>query len=307
MSNTLTADPSDPLEQEIALWGPSTSGKTWLVYSLGKALMHLADPLFEYKLWQVDTQGKPVRANLTIADKKPNQKHQDEIWLFQRLPHEELVGSGRFLSTHTHRIKLHDLKGDDTRELKEAVTTASLLNSPKILLMLDPTITVPNQSKSLGSVAEEGKITQDKYCADVRRLFDHWVTADELPGRSVALCFTKIDQLNVQKRDPWQLIAAYFGQCMIDLLKDYEGAWAMKAFCVSAVGYLSNGKANYDIATRSLDNLEEWRPYNVTSPFFWLFQESEKQRLQRAGNAAAQYFFNEQRSRKHASYPIEPS
>jgi GTPase SAR1 family protein len=294
-------------ERDVALWGPSGSGKTWLMNSLARALLYIDDPEFKYALTDITNEEmlRPVSAYQTL-DPNPTTRPVDERWWFQRQPKDEKIDSQHLLSSHSHIINLHDLKGLETINLTDPLTRMTILGSEYIILMLDHTLVVKAQqaavSASAGALgAQTGTYTQNQYAEMVTNLFN----ALGSKPRHLSICFTKIDMLGVQKRDPWQLIDAYFGAVMTNLLKSYqnEPKWKLEPFCVSAAGYLRGGenKPNYDVQTRGLLYVDQWRPYNVEAPFFWLFEEIERNRLHKSRNGLTRFFFNK---RPYIKYPI---
>ena len=99
----------------------------------------------------------------------------------------------------------------------------------------------------------------------------------------IAVCVTKTDSLGVY-REPEPLIEAYFGAEMFRLLESYKNAQqyiTMEYFSVSAMGYLDMNRQvpNFNPLTDNLQDLNRWEPYRVESPFFWLFNAMEKERL----------------------------
>ncbi len=300
--------------REIALWGPSGSGKTWLMYSLGRALYGLRDPEFAYTLQDSSaTVVRPVDV-FTPPPQGGTQKPKDEIWIYQRRPRVSKYSARHILSAHSHVINLHDLKGEETIRLRDRITTETLSDSEYILLMLDHTLVMSPQDEALAGGTSLGlaqpEFTQNQYAGLVRDLFDVLLYSPNVENRRVAVCFTKIDLLNVRKRPPGQLIEAYFGRHMVELLNNYkeQNQWEIEAFCVSAAGYLPgrDNAPNYDVRTLNLRNPDQWEPYNVQSPFFWLFEDIERRRVRNSGSPVLRFFFAG-REKSYMKYPISYS
>jgi GTPase SAR1 family protein len=306
----------DNVRHEIALWGPTGSGKTWLMMSFGKALFDLKDPEFEYRL--LDPESHPVNA-LEPPAQKPTEEMRDEVWLFQRIGRQRTPAHD--LSVHTHFINLHDFKGIDTVELTKREVVRSIEESHHVILLLDPFLlantkladpqeALANRIPGMESTTK-GQYTQNQYATHVANLLD-LLGRHNRPDRYIAVCFTKIDLLGVQGRDPWQLIDAYFGAAMHTQLKNYaaqiksSGHEQMQAFCVSAAGYLDGPerKSNYDPATGHLLVPDQWQPFRVEAPFFWIFDNIERQRLAHKGGGVTRFLFGNERLKKYIPYPV---
>ena len=121
----------------------------------------------------------------------------------------------------------------------------------------------------------------------------------------MAVCVTKVDQLGVQGRNPWQVVEVFFGAEMADLLKSYADKMHIEVFCVSAAGYLDpyREQPNYDPGTRSLLSAERWQPFAVETPFFWLFSHLERQRLSQGGGRLPRWYFEQDRLQRYIDYP----
>ena len=121
----------------------------------------------------------------------------------------------------------------------------------------------------------------------------------------IAICVTKIDQCNVRQWDASQVIESLYGPRMKELITDLGKYFSVKEFCVSSAGFLADNMEtpNFDQATAEIRDEDNWRPYNVHAPFFWIFEEQERKRLADQGNWLAKLLFREHRLRMHAPYP----
>jgi hypothetical protein len=121
----------------------------------------------------------------------------------------------------------------------------------------------------------------------------------------VAVCVTKVDQLGVQGRDPWQVVEVYFGSEMAQMLRSYKSKMRIEAFAVSAAGYLDEFREqpNFDPGTRSLLSPERWQPFAVETPFFWMFTYLERRRLAQGGGDIPRWYFKQDRLARYIGYP----
>jgi len=72
------------LPREIAFWGPSSSGKTWLMQSLARSLhkINQDDQEFEYVLAQPEALA-PISTQ--APQNQATSDAYDKVWLFQTL------------------------------------------------------------------------------------------------------------------------------------------------------------------------------------------------------------------------------
>lgn len=315
--------PSQDISNRIALWGPHASGKTWYIQAFGKKLKEFSnDPDFSYDLFEGDealyellkeNKSSPkieIPINIGADDVKavrPTEGQVDKIWVFRRQGKSPSLKHK--VSSHAHKIHLVDNKGQDTIELKlNDVVINIVKSSDALVLMLDPTRVSTFTGPKLGN--EEITYDPHQYTDLVSSLFQH-LTASPKSKRYIAVCVSKIDQLAVKQRDPWELIQMYFGQQMCDLLKEFAkpSNIELETFAISAVGfYIENMelKANYHIATSSIAHPDNWKPYNVEAPLFWLFDKIERENLDDQNvSLLSKLLFQPERAKQYISYPIQ--
>jgi GTPase SAR1 family protein len=321
------------LPREIAFWGPSTSGKTWLMQSLARSLQKINqdDPEFEYVLAQPEALA-PVSAQ--APQNQATSDAYDKVWLFQRKVRPEHDTPAHRLSAHCHSIVVRDAPGELLMQGVNNVVMVPLRDAQCIVAVLDPSLidtatpeagpaALPERAASQGLAALFGssatataaaapapglgssfQYTQAQYIQMMSNLLQLLSSAPR-PGRHVAVCVTKVDQLGVQGRSPSQVVEIYFGADMAKLLKGYVGKMQIEAFCVSAAGYLDayRQQPNYDPGTRGLLSPDRWQPFAVETPFFWLFTHLERQRLARGGGRAPRWYFRDDRLARYIGYP----
>jgi GTPase SAR1 family protein len=324
---------TENLPREIAFWGPSSSGKTWLMQSLARSLhkINQDDSEFEYVLAQPEALA-PTRASVS-AQAPQNQATSDaydKVWLFQRKVRPGHDTPAHRVSAHCHSIVVRDAPGELLMQGVNNVVMVPLRDAQCILAVLDPSLidsatpvaasAQPERSTNQGLAALFGsssataapspgfgtsfQYTQAQYTTMVSNLLQLLSSAPR-PDRHVAVCITKVDQLGVQGRSPWQVIEVYFGAEMVKLLKSYTGKMAIEAFGVSAAGYLDayRQQPNFDPGTRSLLSPDKWQPFAVETPFFWLFTYLERQRLAQGGGRVPRWYFSRDRLARYIGYP----
>jgi hypothetical protein len=320
------------LPREIAFWGPSSSGKTWLMQSLARSLHRLNqdDAEFEYVLAQPEALA-PISAQ--APQNQATSDAYDKVWLFQRKVRPEHDTPAHRLSAHSHSIVVRDAPGELLMQGVNNVVMVPLRDAQCIIAVLDPSLieaaapvaanAQPERATNQGLAALFGasgsgtatataapglgtsfQYTQAQYTQMMSNLLQLLSSAPR-PNRHVAVCITKVDQLGVQGRSPWQLIEVYFGADMAKLLKSYAGKMEIEAFGVSAAGYLDayRQQPNFDPGTRSLLSSEKWQPFAVETPFFWLFTHLERQRLAQGGGRVPRWYFRNDRLARYIGYP----
>ena len=323
---------SENLPREIAFWGPSSSGKTWLMQSLARSLHRIneEDAEFEYVLAQPSAM-----AAINSSQAPQNQATSDaydRVWLFQRKVRQEYDSPAHRLSAHSHTIVVRDAPGELLMQGNSNVVMVPLRDAQCVIAVLDPSLvdTAPEQAQPaqpepaaarqglaalFGSAAAPTaaptpqygvsfQYTQAQYTQMVSNLMQLLAAANK-PDRHVAVCVTKVDQLGVQGRDPWQVVEVFFGSEMAQMLRGYKSRMRLEAFCVSAAGFLDEAREqpNFDPGTRSLLSPERWQPFAVETPFFWMFTYLERRRLAQGGGRLPLWYFKKDRLERYIGYP----
>lgn len=303
---------------KIAMWGPTGTGKTWFINAFGRKLKdYQDDPDFFYELLEGDNilhevlqNSQQEKTEIPVSVKPSETKNikatediQDHVWIFRR--RSKKTTTAHSVSSFSHAIHVADNKGQNTIELKNNRAVINLVNSANfIVMMLDPT-KLSTVSGDLGS-----QISPSDYANVVDNLFQAFIVNPH-SKRHIAICVTKIDQLHVKQRDPWELILMYFEKEMYEVLQKYNRNenFSLETFAVSAMGFLRDGTnmiPNYEVSNGQLLNPGEWKPYNVDAPLFWLFENLEKQRLRRNNSGVlGKLIFQPEREKLYIPYPIK--
>jgi len=321
---------SSNLPREIAFWGPSSSGKTWLMQSLARSLHRInqEDPEFEYVLAQRAAQA-PVNAFQAPQNQATSEAY-DTVWIFQRKVRPEHDTPAHRLSAQSHTIVVRDAPGELLMQGVNNVVMVPLREAQCVIALLDPSLVDSTAStaepQAEQAAASQGlaalfgasaatasapapaagsfQYTQAQYTQMVSNLLSSLASAAR-PDRYVAICITKVDQLGVQGRSPWQVAEVFFGAEMAQLLRNYSAKMNIEAFTVSAAGFLDENRQqpNFDPGARSLLSPDRWQPFAVETPFFWLFTHVERQRLAQGGGRIPRWYFKRDRLDRYIGYP----
>jgi MinD-like ATPase involved in chromosome partitioning or flagellar assembly len=294
----------------IALWGPSGSGKDWLIRGFAKELQYFnqRDMDFRYELF-VDDFGKqfPVLVEPPYPMSTPGA--EDYLFRFSRVP--VLNDQAHIISAHSHIINIHNDKGGnllgfllDNEAFQQTFQT--LLDARFIIVLLDPTSVKFHETLSQKQfpiqdnidsfvtndnlfvdespfLAINQQFTKSEYFRLLSLLFETISRKRDKEKRYIAICLTKMDKFNL-RGDPWNLLNRIFGQEITQLIKKYQYSLNIEVFSTSAAGYVNlqnshisneeNGRIKYP---------DRWNPINTASPFFWLFEQKERELLQKPG------------------------
>src|SRR5215207_8399840 len=131
---------TDNLPREIAFWGPSSSGKTWLMQSLARSLHRInqEDPEFEYVLAQRAARA-PVNAFQAPQNQATSEAY-DTVWLFQRKVRPEHDTPAHRISAQSHTIVVRDAPGELLMQGVNNVVMVPLREAQCVIALLDPSL-----------------------------------------------------------------------------------------------------------------------------------------------------------------------
>ena len=292
------------IDTNIALWGISGTGKTWLTHAFAKELRWYTekDPTFSYSL----TDYEDNRIFVSVLDSEnvgATSVSEDHLWKFQRRV-KGGVKTNRSLqvSSHEHQIIIHDNKGGDLQEIvagygtNQEIVKSTLTSSSNLIVLLDPTMV----TGSPFAADETENYSKSEYGQWIERLVE--IILEKKKSINIALCLSKADlvQLHLPTEE---IIKVVFGTEVLGALENSQVE--SKLFKVSSVGTVRNEKTGkkesnleegMEVATHKIKNPSEWNPLNVASPFFWLFEKVERQRIRQND------IFGE-REKHYISYP----
>lgn len=257
----------------ISIWGPSGSGKTSLLYSFSRRLnsINRDDPDFSFDLFElINEDYRPT--SIDLPPKFPTSNPEDYILTFRRVPKQRT--KKHLVSAHSHNLLIHDYMGAAMLGSKDDISRGNIFFSDCLIIIIDPTL----------------KSGVEIYNHYLPRLFssNHF---QESPIKHVAFCITKCDQLHYRGEPGW-IYERIFGKTSISLLEKSVSRINYKFFLVSSYGFCSVNNRdipNFDPSTGYLLYPEQWEPYQVEGPFFWLFQNIELEKI----NKRANLFFND--------------
>ncbi|MBI5223172.1 hypothetical protein HY990_01995 [Candidatus Micrarchaeota archaeon] len=312
----------------IALWGPHGAGKTWLVKSLAKSLEKHNGEASElrYGIRNANT-GEDLYYE-GIPEVFPTVGMVGEEWIFGRKVNTRFVKKVSYkhkISVYEHRIEIRDVEGELTEKLKEHEDIQKYIRGAKsVLLILDPfqfgdrppeSSPMPNRDDDVGNTesnvshikAEKTIFTEEDYCRLVRDLIK--LLSNSNNTKNLAICVTKYDRLGIRTRDPWEVIDIKFGTQMLELfratIKDPSKNLNIRPFLVSSFGYLDKAQTqpNFNQNSGFIQKKDAWEPFNVEAPFFWLFEQTERQILNQASQNIFQKLFERDRIQSYIPYP----
>jgi hypothetical protein len=275
----------------IALWGPTGSGKDWLVHAFARHLNILntstdpryRDTRYEYTL----TDDNDIAVSYQAEDLKPGgtMDQEDFLYRFQRRPKP-----GLSLPAHAHTLLIHNAGGEllvDTgvAGLSHYEAELGFREARAILILLD----ISSLNPTLGVTGGySGILASDGDYADRLRQLLALLSGDSQAANYLAVCLSKVDVK--QKLWPggsgeerWRLLRMFFPRT-VSLLEEHSrgGRFHIAPFNTSAVGFLRNSRRpNFNPQTGEIANPAHWHPYHAAAPFFWIFQQLETQGGQR--------------------------
>ncbi|HNB93320.1 MAG TPA: hypothetical protein PKV31_10430, partial [Saprospiraceae bacterium] len=107
--------------------------------------------------------------------------------------------------------------------------------------------------------------------------------------RYLAMCITKMDKMRIQG-SPWTLLKRLFGQEMFIVLENYKKLFDIEVFVTSAAGFVKDKKDNMGVKVSNevdgdIKDISQWQPVNTAAPFFWIFENREKEKIKSSGNS----------------------
>ena len=321
-----------PEQTGIVLWGPSDSGKDWLFRAMIRELeyFNLHDHEFEYEIFKVQPGSEdliPVTPELPTAT-NPVPDVDDSSYTFRRLA--LLPDSAHQINTQTHNIVVHHHKGSDLigcldDRIQFEDTFQALINSQNILLVLglpnetpqvETTMTpvfVSERTDNLEPIEndrfDKEPVPDEIFESDSSRSlswsrFEYlqfmklFLTALGKTRRNLAVCLAKSDQLNL-RGDPWQVLQRRFGDAFKRQLEVYNQNHNINVFNTSAAGFIKkDGRVMPNFLAGSLREPNRWDPINTAAPFFWIFEQIERERLSNSSK-----LFRNDKLKKYIPYP----
>lgn len=279
---------------KIALWGPSNSGKTWLISAFNKALLDQDDHDFFYEIWEEDMPGvvhplfaEPPQVMITTTS-------IDKKWRFIRRPKTRVDPSYSIqVSAFRHALNIQDSNG--ASNLTDPIFLRTIDTSDAIFLFLN--LAPPQEALSEDIIM--------KYLYKLREISTRNRKKDR--KRYIAICLSKCDLVEL-KKEPWDTLYVVFGERIFEMVQEIKKIpnIELDVFLVSSAGFaIQKGEVLSNLVPQTGEILypDRWQPYNVESPFFWLFENIERQRLSRILNPLDSILgFAEERKKHYVPY-----
>jgi hypothetical protein len=316
-------------EDQIAVWGPTQSGKDWLYKAFAKELEYYNDnyPDFRFEL-HAHPPGqdatKPVRFESPHTPPTPFGESYNLQFHRIAVPKDE----AHQISTHVHRINFHNNSGAELLSfLMDPVRFEQALvpikRSKYLLIIMDPDFSntsssrkpswseetddlqsinnhTSNRINEYPDIASKSGLSKEDYWEILTMLLQVLAESNS-SKRYLCICITKTDILRRSGNNPQGLLEIVFGQKIYQLLNSYRAIFNIEIFATSAAGYFQNDKGEYvqNEAGGELIVPESWNPINCAAPFFWIFQNREIERIYQTSN----FLNREYNLRKYIRYP----
>lgn len=287
-------------KSNVAIWGPSGSGKTTLIRAFVKELAWYNDndPDFSYSIRDSDNN-RLDPSYFNRYNTEATTQSEDYVFIFER--RGKIRSAPHQINSHSHNLIIHDGPGsyliDVLDEPHKSLTRYILENTESFIIMLDPTSI--KGSPITGFL--EGTFTQIDY---QRMLLDlvNLINASRTASKkvNVAVCLCKSDLIKIHLPTD-EIIKVIFGSDVLRILN--MPILNVKFFKVSSVGtIMMGGKKTPNISEDmiSLRDDQAWNPVNVVSPFFWIFEIIEKERIEETSKGI---FFARDRKKMYIPYP----
>jgi GTPase SAR1 family protein len=257
----------------IAMWGPPSSGKSWLIKAFVRDLeiSNGNDAQFSYHLSHKDRSGSWCKSFANTPKVAPTRTHCNYDWRFERRGNNIAATQD---NARTHFLQLFDDPGEST--FRALIETEQYWNTYRTLKNVTQGVIV-----ALDHTIFNQGYTKKKYAIEVQRLcalLQESAGTDNKP-RYAAVCITKMDRGllgSIKNRTPLELIEGTFGADMFRFLekaqKNESGGLSLKCFKTSSVGFL-NQQPNYDEGQDDLRNEGHWYPWKASEPFLWILDQ----------------------------------
>ena len=280
--------PTFNLSTKVYLWGPTGTGKTWLIDSfirkmnlVEQALLSLEQSKqtdFQYKLWVEDIlYNKVIKKSLDSAP-------TEDIDYRQYTLHRAIRPFG---IQETCEIGMLDGRGDETTgQVIEDANTQE--NRARVLAaheaLKDADYLLITVDRGVRILDEEDEQNAGKHY--VQRLHE-LLTLRRKPNQRALICFTKCDRYGGEFGSMDSALARLFGDSgkeIGELVAELNPrVITFPFYFTSAVGYYfdaHSGKVypNINSGEGKIVHIEKWNPSNVHKPFFEML-DNEQQKI----------------------------
>ena len=308
---------------QIALWGPQSSGKSWLLFAFQRRV-RMIDENLKRGLINQDFRISLTAKDIDIQNDdllQPPAATEDIIakrilFYRQMTPSKSSMQTSlqHKINTHSHEIMVMDNQGQmlvpgtvqkqKNDNLEEQGNPQNLSDEAirRIEAARDFAVRSPNIIVVLDS-KEEKDNSKYKISDEINKFLNDNVLRS---GRkyNIAFCLTKVDslgELDIQGAND-ETVQSFLirqlglkGQEKIigfaqELQQDGHEA---RLFATSACGYMYNPDTRKRVSNldgnNTIADIENWRPEGIEKPFFWLLEKIEKNRISEIEQSGNRY------------------
>lgn len=311
----------------ITLWGPPSSGKTWMLEALKKAvaIRNANDSEFFYQLLGFDDE-ESLDYDLPPKEDKRNGDGTTHRWRFIRRPRKSNNDSV-FISAHTHYLYINDLEGGSAFAFTDAIKNV-IKKSKLIVVFLDveygmytTSSSKPKEEQDYSSSEEEPNLFEffrDEpvemsvstpkepshlvdYDVAIETLFTYLESLNNKPY--VAVCLSKVDAISKKNEDIQGFIKNKFGHKVSARISSYTKNH-IEYFKISSTGFLSGDleTSNFNPETNTLLDKNQWVP-KVELPFYWFFDQVKLAALSKTQGVIHSLLFHDFNLEHYIKYP----
>lgn len=311
---------------QIMLWGPSGAGKDYLIQGFIKETEKINTDEYEYKVDKLDEKDRPG-LKLSEAPLPVSTSTSETRLLKFRREYRHKANKRKknpFHINYYHLVEIHNNLGGDLIKIpsEDPTITAPFKTSKNFIVVMDPPTESAGEAAKKRSSNDEGitkliqEFSSDDYSETVslrdsrnsytghsredqyrnlKRFFAQLDSIKTESKRLVAICLTQADK-HEHRGKPETTLEKLFGEACLKLIESYNNntTYSIKIFVTTTEGFDSPKE---DSGNPSIKN-----PTNAASPFFWFFEEAEKDRL-RFSKRIPQWLFGEERISNYVPYP----
>ncbi len=299
----------DYLEQDaktnpkILLWGPPGSGKTCLLNAFAREIHFLSknNEFSEYSLFDKRSH-VPLSFLWSKEFAAPTTKAEDFDFVFINSIKKPK------LKSIEHTIRVYEDRGDAliqalNQSKNQTMAGSSLQEATHIIALIDLTL-IADSALEKHLPKSRQAISKIEYLNYIQRLIQ--IASERAYPLNMAICLNKMDLSGLRWEDPKTIIEIYLGINFLETIMYHSrGNINISFFVTSAMGYYYDKEGfehpNYSNNKNGPLHEEEWQPWNVSAPFFWMFDQIERQQRMKQPNKFGSVF--RQAEEEIPSYP----
>lgn len=315
------------------LWGPSGAGKDFLVWGFIRETNNINNDakksnIYNYEISKYGNLILPAAQEVGLPSLTASA--ESLILEFHRKCRQADKKKNPYHFEHFHHVVIHNNRGGELLKVPEGTSEESTITTPfktadNFVVVMDkpsgeaeqPAEISNSNSLNVGENDLESLIndishdnnfvtnfqnntsgqstrifTNNKafYYTKLQQFFNYLNNNKTEGKKHIAICLTKADLHNLEG-EPKTVLGELFGEECLNLVNRYEEDYSIKIFLTTTEGFRN---PNANTANPTFRN-----PTNTASPFFWFFEEAEKERLKKN----CPQFLVENRERNLTPYP----